>query len=257
MPDILSRRHRAVLERFANANVLLAFDYDGTLAPIARDPDRARLRTQTRRLLTRVANCYPCVVISGRSVADLRARLNDIPLWHVSGNHGAEPWANDTRQRDRVRRWVAHLETQLASLPGVAVEDKGYSVAVHYRRAQNKTQAVRAIRRAVRDLRGLRQLGGKQAVNLIPDDAPDKGIALEYARRFAACDCAIYVGDDETDEDAFGSAPADRLLSSRIGGRQRSSAAGFHVRSQRQIDALLTALVRLRAPRRSLLRRRA
>lgn len=71
MTDILALRNQPVLERYASSNLLVAFDYDGTLAPIVSAPDRAHMRPQTRRLLKGVARRYPCVVISGRSRDDL------------------------------------------------------------------------------------------------------------------------------------------------------------------------------------------
>ena len=55
MKDILSRAHREVLQQYAWSNVLLAFDYDGTLAPIVRDPEKAAMRPAMRRLLVQVA----------------------------------------------------------------------------------------------------------------------------------------------------------------------------------------------------------
>ena len=254
MPSILSMRHRPVLDQFAGSNVLVAFDYDGTLAPIVRDPKRATLRRRTKRLLTTVANRYPCAVISGRSLADLRERLHDVPVWHVAGNHGAEPGPTSTESADRLREWVTHLRKRLRPHRGVVVEDKVFSIAVDYRRANPKRPAIQAIIRAVNELEGLRRLDGKQAINLLPDGAPDKGVALERLRIALACDFVIYVGDDDTDEDAFTAGSADRLLSIRVGrdGRRRS-AARFHLESQRQIDALLSALARLRreTPRRN------
>ena len=66
MRYILAKRHAADLAAFASANVLTAFDYDGTLAPIAPDPASAPMRRRTRQLLGTLAQQYPCVVISGR-----------------------------------------------------------------------------------------------------------------------------------------------------------------------------------------------
>ena len=87
---ILSRRHVPVLAHFAGSNVLVAFDYDGTLAPIVATPAAARMRPSTRHLLTNVAARYPCVVISGRRLDDLAKRLQRVPIWHLLGDHGFE-----------------------------------------------------------------------------------------------------------------------------------------------------------------------
>ena len=73
--NILTPRNLHTLASFAASNVLLAFDYDGTLAPIAATPSAARMRAETRRRLARISERYPCVVISGRTLEDLEKRL--------------------------------------------------------------------------------------------------------------------------------------------------------------------------------------
>ena len=102
---------------------------------------------------------------------------------------------------------------------------------------------------AVGGLRGARSIGGKHAISLVPRGAPTKGAALERARRLLGCDTAIYVGDDETDEDAFTAGRADRLLAIRVGMRQ-GSAARYRLRNQAEIDDLLAALLACRPLRR-------
>jgi trehalose 6-phosphate phosphatase len=83
-------------------------------------------------------------------------------------------------------------------------------------------------------------------VNVLPKGAPTKGTALERARRLLACDFALYVGDDETDEDVFGIHSADRLLSVRVGGAAGSRAT-FCLKHQGEIDQLLRRLIALRS----------
>jgi trehalose 6-phosphate phosphatase len=248
MTDILAEKNQRVLARYALSNLLVAFDYDGTLAPIVAVPERARMRATTRRLLRQVAERYPCVVISGRARADLIPRLEDIPVVHISGNHGLEPWAEDVRYVVQVRDWVDRLRPRLAGCAGIVIEDKTYSLSIHFRAARNKRNALRAIDAAVRDLPGARRIGGKLVVNLVPEGAPTKGAALERARRLLMCDTALYVGDDETDEEVFSAMRAGRLLSVRVGDAEESQAS-FRLKHQRQIDGLLRQLVALRPHR--------
>jgi trehalose 6-phosphate phosphatase len=245
---ILAKRNLSILERFVASNVLLAFDFDGTLAPIVRDPAAARLRASTRRLMRRVANRYTCVVISGRARHDLAARIGSLPIVHLAGNHGLEPWAPYEEYRAQVQGWIRQLTARLAHVPGIVVEDKSYSVTVHYRNARHPRLAASAIRRALRTLRGARSLGGDHAVALVPRGAPTKGAALERVCRLFASDSAIYVGDDHTDEEAFSVWPADRLLAIRIGLHGRSRAR-YGLRNQREIDELLRVLLAMRPPR--------
>lgn len=248
MPNILGARQQSTLAQFAASNVLIAFDYDGTLAPVASTPQRAHMRARTRRLLCAVAERYPCVVISGRSRADVARHLASIPFWHVAGNHGVEPWGESEIYASRVRGWTERLGRQMARHAGVVVEDKTYSLTVHYRNARDKSRAIKAINRAVRQLKGACVLGGSQAVNIVPRGAPDKGVALERARTLLACETVIYLGDDETDEAAFRVARPDRLLGIRIGASRRSRARHW-LRSQEDVDAFLQNLLAMRTLR--------
>ena len=246
MGALLNREHREVLQQFAWSKVLLAFDYDGTLAPIVSDPRRAVLRKSTRELLSQVAERYPTVVISGRSHADVRKRVSGLGVAGVIGNHGLEPWAAADRYHRAVKRWMPKLHRALGDVPGVQVENKHYSVALHYRHAKNKRTAREAILDAVATLGPARVMGGKQVVNVLPIGAPHKGAALERERDRLGCDTAIYVGDDETDEDVFTLHQPKRLLSVRVGQSARSLAL-HHLGTQRDIDRLLKALIKYRA----------
>jgi trehalose 6-phosphate phosphatase len=245
MRNVLSRSNREVLRQFAWSNVLLAFDYDGTLAPIVQVPERAVMRKTTRTLLEHLAKRYPCVVISGRAQRDASGRLQGIRLRAILGNHGVEPWDASPTIANLVSGWRASLERRLAGLRGVRVEDKTFSIAVHYRQSTEKTKARGNILRAAAVLEGARVIGGEQAINILPEGAPHKGIALERERARLGCETAIYVGDDETDEDVFRLDEPGQLLSVRVG-RRRSSMAAYFLDGQREIDAFLRVLIGLR-----------
>jgi trehalose 6-phosphate phosphatase len=242
---ILAKRHAQTLSTFALGNLLLAFDYDGTLAPIAPTPEGARMRATTRTLLRRVARCYPSVVISGRALEDISRRMHGIPLWYVFGNHGSEPLVSagvDHKTAD----WIRILRRVLPADPGVVIEDKTHTVTVHYRAARDPEAAREAALRAALQIPEARVVGGKQAVNLLHRGGPDKSSALRYAVKAFACDIAIYVGDDDTDEDAFGALDAHRLLAVRVGRPTGPSRAAFHLERQSEIDLFLERLLDLR-----------
>jgi trehalose 6-phosphate phosphatase len=222
--------------------VLIAFDYDGVLAPIASTPDRARMRARTCELLTRVAELFRCEVVSGRPLDDLTRRMQGVPLFGLSGNFGREPPIAGRRPPPQVREWVDLLRESLARYTGVLVEDKTYSVTVHYRHAVDRAGVRRALRRTIASLHGARAVEGVEAVSLMPWPGPTKGTALQSARRRAGCTHAVYVGDDGTDEDAFASAGPARLLAIRVGASAHTKAR-FHVHSQARVDALLRALL--------------
>jgi trehalose 6-phosphate phosphatase len=184
-------------------------------------------------------------VISGRPLDELERRLGGIPVWYLFGNHGFEPHGGNDEQAARVRDWARRLNAHLPVHEGVVIEQKKYSLTVHYRRVRDKKRVMDTIVNAVRDLSDVRTVGGAKAINLLPRGGADTGVAVQQARRMFACDTVIYVGDDDADEDAFTSAPPDRLLSIRVGGRG-ATRARYRLRTQRDIDALLQQLVQNR-----------
>jgi trehalose 6-phosphate phosphatase len=227
----------------------LAFDFDGTLAPIVSVRDQARMRARTRELFQRVCQLYPCAVISGRERADVAGRLSGAKVRHVMGNHGLEPQSQMPSFERLTRAVRPRLERALSELPGVDIEDKRFSLAVHYRRSRRKRDAREAIYRAVSSLpHDLRTIPGKFVINVLPARAPHKGDALVHLRELEGADTAIYVGDDATDEDVFELDQPGRLLSIRVG-LARSSAAPYYLKNQREMDGLLSRLVRLRKNR--------
>jgi trehalose 6-phosphate phosphatase len=248
MDNIIAPEHIEVLAQLARSATLLAFDFDGTLAPIVADRDRAAMRDRTARLLIRLCALYPCAVISGRSRADVTTRLGGAPLQHVVGNHGLEPHAGMAAFARDIRRVRPLLARVLRESDGIDVEDKRFSLAVHYRRASRPCEARATIEAAVAGLpMRLRVIPGKLVANLLPEGAPHKGDALLQLRADAQAETALYVGDDMTDEDVFGLNQPGRLVSVRVGASAESSAAYF-VPTQCDVDALLAVLGDLRDP---------
>ena len=246
-PHVLGPEGRRALQRLARSRGLVAFDFDGTLAPIARSPEAVRVRPRTRELLAAVAKLYPCAVISGRGLADLRHMLDGIELAALAGSHGAESsWEGPLPVPVRAGDWAVSLRARLQGQPGVVVERKPLGVALHYREAPDRAAARSAILELVEEIPSVRVLPGKQVVEIVSEGAPTKGHALSEIRRRVEAETAFYAGDDVTDEDAFREGGPDTLVSVRVGGG-RSSAAGFMVPSQRDVDAVLAELVALRA----------
>jgi trehalose 6-phosphate phosphatase len=236
---LLSETSLPILTKLAQERTLCAFDFDGTLSPIADHPDGAHMRVRTRNLLRRLAALYPCIVVSGRARVDVLSKLSGIRFARVIGNHGAETEATQG-SRCFVDRWRAALDPELGAVPGVWIEDKGYSLAVHYRHSAQKAEARRRILAATRKLDSVRVFGGKLVVNLVVDNAPNKGDALAAERDRLGCTWILYVGDDENDEDAF--AVSGKVVSVRVGRKVRSHAR-YYLRNQLEVDDLLETLV--------------
>jgi trehalose 6-phosphate phosphatase len=245
MKNILGAEPRRLLSAYTWSRCLLAFDFDGTLAPIVADPAQAKMGTSTRALMIKLSRLYPCVVISGRSLADVRRRLGRLRLDGLVGNHGIEPFQATRGAHRQVRDWRPRFEAALRDEIGVRLENKTFSLAIHVRHARAKGRARRIVGEVTGQLEGARMFGGKEVINIVPTEAPHKGMALEHERARLDCDTAIYVGDDETDEDVFALDQPGRLLSIRVG-RKEGSHASHYLRSQRDIDRLLRELIRLR-----------
>jgi len=246
MRGILTGKNRGILRRFARSNVLLAFDYDGTLAPIVSDPGRATMRATTRRLLRQLTRLYPCIIISGRALADARRLLRGVDVLAIFGNHGAETSETQGRGVREVQGWQLPLENRLKAYRGVRIENNGYSIVVHYRQSPEKKKALAAILEAVAGLGAVRVTGGKLAVNVLPRNGPNKGTALKRERARLGCDTAIYVGDDDSDEDVFALKLPGKLLAIRVGAKV-DTRAPYCIRNQAEIDRLLALLVGWRA----------
>ncbi|HTO97745.1 MAG TPA: trehalose-phosphatase [Myxococcales bacterium] len=230
------------LQSLAGMDTLLGFDFDGTLAPLADDPSSPAMRAETRHLLAQVAQLYPCVVISGRPEEDVLRLLAGVTVWYVIGNRGLHPPPVLERAWLDVGRWEAALAERLAGIEGVLIENKGVSLAVHYRKAPDRERAREAIARA-RDLLGrVRMVEGKEVVNFLPEDGPDKGRSLARVRAHLGSAATLYVGDDETDEDAF---RLEGVTGVRVG-NQPGSAARYFLADQEEVDDLLEQLARAR-----------
>jgi trehalose 6-phosphate phosphatase len=251
MRDILHPSHRGVLERFVGVEVpnlvLLAFDYDGVLAPLVRDPEGTLMRRTTRDLLARLARHYPVAAVSGRSWAHTR-RLTEGVAPYLVGNHGFELLharpvpAAVLRQ---VRGWRRQLEADLAGVPGIHFEDKRSTLAVHYGLARSWRRSEQAAYAAANRLSGTRLVAGKKVLNVLPRRFPNKGDALRALLARLELGAALYVGDDVTDEDAF-AVGAPLVLGVHVGpGR---SLAPWRIQSQGRIDELLARLLALRQP---------
>jgi trehalose 6-phosphate phosphatase len=244
MGYIFSAEALAVLRQYAGPDVICAFDFDGTLAPIVDDPETADMRETTAQLLARLAQARTCVAISGRSRDDLTRKLAGTGIAHFIGNHGAERWPGDGGAlAERVRSWEETLHLALASIPGLWIENKLLSLTVHYRQCKRKLAARAVTMRAVSALSEARAVAGKDAISVVSPGAPHKGVAFAELLVRLGCDRAIYVGDDVTDEDVFALDDARlSLLTIRVG-QAIDSRATYYLRDQLEMDRLLRHLV--------------
>lgn len=246
MKDFILPRHLPVLARLLDGGghpPLLAFDYDGVLAPIVPDPRGASMSPRTRGLLRALAQRFPVAVVSGRSFAKLHAVAGGVAPFLV-GNHGAE-YLHRTpvpaAVLARVRAWEAQMLAALEGVHGVHLEHKHSTFAVHYSLSRDP-RAGGAVLRAARALRGVRLVLGKNLVNVLPRAFPSKGDAVRKLLRHLGCRHALFLGDDVTDEDVF-ALPRRLVLGVHVG--RGPSRAEWNVRGREDVDVLLEALLGL------------
>lgn len=230
---------------------LLGLDCDGTLSAIAPHPGAARVDGRVRRLLKafRGRRDCPAAIISGRALKDLK-RLVGVPGLLYAGNHGIEirgPGVRFLHPKARAAagelKGVARgLARDLDGLPGARLEDKRFSLSVHYRRTP--ARFLPALEKAVgRALAGRRRrielVRGKKVLELRPRLRWEKGDALRLLSRGRL---PIFVGDDAVDEHAFRAARRGGGLAVRVGERGPTEAAYFIAR-QARVPELLERLL--------------
>lgn len=251
MPHLFGTEGEAALAAVMRRRPLVALDFDGTLAPIVAKPDQARVPLPVSSRLRKLRNVLPVAILSGRSVGDVRDRLDFEPQFIV-GNHGAE---DGRTQRERmleagmepVRKLLARRADALAEA-GVTVEDKLLSLALHYRLSRNAERARRLIAELVPgDSDAVRVVPGKMVVNVVHVGAPDKAQALLELVNRCQAQCAIFVGDDVNDEPVFAAAPPS-WLTVRVGRDHPDSLATFYLDGSFDLARFLDLVLRHAEP---------
>jgi trehalose 6-phosphate phosphatase len=241
------------LRAFLTRDTLLAFDIDGTLAPIVDRPGEARVPPEVQRRLATLSAHAPVAVVTGRAVEDARPMLGFRPRYLV-GNHGAEGVPGQDHVADECARVCRAWLEQLASgsepwrdVDGIVLEEKTYSLTFHFRHARDQCGALRMLVARTATLLPLPKLvNGKKVLNLLPPAAPDKGQALTALLRETHCRRALYVGDDASDERVF-SLRSPSILSVRVE-PDDASAANLFLRDQADVPRFLLELGRMIAP---------
>ncbi len=239
----------AALHTFATGSTLYAFDLDGTLAPIVADPAGIVIPDEVRRCLIQLNSMAPVAVITGRSRADALNHLGFTPHCLV-GNHGAEGLpGEDAADHDFIRLcqgWKEQLKLLLPDMParGISLEDKGETIALHYRHAPDMPTARGSILAAIARLTPApRMVSGIFVENIAPQHAPHKGAAVEILMGYLGCHRAIFVGDDVTDEDVF-SLGNPAVLGIRVE-KDEGSGAGYYLQGQHEMVKLLREMIAL------------
>jgi len=244
-----------VSARLTDKRPALFLDYDGTLTPIVERPQDARLSESMRRALREAAEVISTAIVSGRDLEDVRD-LVGLSEMIYAGSHGFDIRGPNLRFElpegvdalDDLQQAAEALNDLLGSVAGARVERKRFAVAVHFRQVADADldkvdEAMQQVQHQVPDLR---RTGGKKIYELRPDIDWDKGRAVRWLLDkldLASPDVLpIYIGDDETDEDAF-RALADRDgIGILVAEESQPSAATYRLRTSDDVETFLRHL---------------
>ena len=200
------------LDDLSRAPVLLvASDFDGTLAPIVSEPSRAEANRESLVALRALAEMPQThvAIISGRALSDLAAKTLDFERLHLVGSHGSEFEAGITtpltpEAQALLERIKKEVQDIAAAAPGAVVELKPAGLAFHYRNVDEQLGAatVEAILNGPGQRAGVFVRSGKKVIELSVVQT-DKGQALRALRQRLGASAVLFLGDDVTDEDAF------------------------------------------------------
>ncbi len=245
----------ALRELALRRRILVALDFDGTLAPEVDDPERARALPEARDAVLRLRELpgTRVALVSGRALASLESvsGLPDDVL--LVGSHGIELRLDhpdddaplDAAERERVEVLHEVLGEVADSIDDVWLEQKPAGFALHTRLATEHASRVAhlvAISEARAELDDLTVRHGKNVLEFSVRSTT-KGEAIEHLRRYTKADAVLYAGDDVTDEDAFEALDAHDLGLKSGPGR---TAASFRVPGPPEVAAVLTALATFR-----------
>jgi len=229
-------------------------DYDGTLTPIVNQPTQAVLSDSTRQAVRALAAHVPVAVLSGRDLDEVRQRV-DIEGIVYAGSHGFDiAGPRDLRKQvgteflPIIDAAEKELGEKLAGIPGVLLERKRFSVAAHYRQANENgvTKVTRALNEVVARHSELRTIAGKKVFELQPNIDWNKGRAVRWLLETLGLEqpevLSLYIGDDLTDEDAF-RALRQSGISIVVSELPRPTAARYALKSPREVERFLREIV--------------
>ena len=192
-------------------------DYDGTLTPIVSTPDLALCPSEVKTTLVKLRDLpkVSLAIISGRSLEDIREKVGVPGIIYV-GNHGLEienpagmhkKKLSANRQRE-YNNIVQTLKESLKEIPGILFEDKGPILTVHFRNAPPEyfPGIVQVLDETLEKWKDRWNIAyGKMVFEIRPKVDFDKGKTVREILKTSMTPkvLPVYLGDDQTDEDAF------------------------------------------------------
>ncbi|GAB4826264.1 hypothetical protein Ancab_009129 [Ancistrocladus abbreviatus] len=261
--------------------IIVFLDYDGTLSPIVNDPEAAFMSDTMRSAVRQVARYFPTAIISGRSREKVYefVQLNDV---YYAGSHGMDIMAPPRQQEScnanyhtravdkkgneviifqpaqeflpEILEIFNELEEETMAMEGVSIEDNRFCVSVHFRRAKEEDYGMieERVTSVLSKHSNFHLTRGRKVMEIRPSIMWNKGHALEYLLEtlgFADSDDVLpfYIGDDQTDEDAF------KVIRNRgqgfpiiVSSKPKDTKASYSLRDPSEVLSFLLRLTRWR-----------
>ena len=230
--------------------ILLLLDYDGTLVKIVKTPNEAKISPSLKKIIRRLNKKIIVGIITGRAMADIRRQVGIKNIIYVA-NHGLEIklpgkklWVLPEARRilGQVRKNLANLQKRLKKIPAIFLENKKYSLAIHYRNARIPAKNIFSLgQEIIKNYPGLKINRGKKVMEIHPDLNWNKGQAVKKLQKIYQPRITIYLGDDRTDEEAF--AVLGKKDMAIAVGKNRRTRAGYSLKNPSAVKRFLSKLL--------------
>ncbi|MDP8234562.1 MAG: trehalose-phosphatase [Candidatus Saelkia tenebricola] len=236
---------------------VIFLDYDGTLTPIVDKPDLATISESMKETLKLLCQNYTVSIVSGRGRADVENLVGLEGIFYA-GNHGFDikgpEFSMIQPQAEKaiplIQKVTQYSKEKFSDIEGLLVEEKKFSVAVHYRLV-DEDKYLEGIKQEVEKIvdqeEGLRLMYGKKVFEILPKIDWNKGKAISWIMQVLNLsfedNSIVYIGDDTTDEDAF-RAIRTRACGILVSESMTSSAADFYVKTPYEVQKLFELILK-------------
>ena len=246
----------------ARKKIILLTDFDGTLSAIQDRPDLAVLSEEARQILLKISRdkSFFLGIITGRSLRQIKKLVN-IPGILYAANHGIElegpgiHFRSSEAKKARCNLWNVYMRliTSLGHIEGVYLEDKGYTVSLHYRLVKKKNdveyvkKTVTHVTQPYLDMKALSLNTGKMVYEILPPVKWSKATTIQwlltnyFPLNVGGDSLLIYIGDDNADIEVFNTLK-DEELTIFVGSPSTKTKADYFVHSTEEVRAFLEYL---------------
>jgi len=230
------------LLRISPGPLLVASDFDGTLAPIVAHPEDARGNERALRAMARLATHprHTVAIVSGRRLDELQQLTGSPHGIELIGEHGNVQAGHETAPHPELPQLEAAVRAVVSSVDGAVVEVKKYSVAFHYRQVaeEDAVDALAELREVCARRPGVSMIEGKKVFEM-GLTGRDKGDAVMNLATEIGADAVLFIGDDTTDETVFSRlGPGD--VGVKVG--EGPTSAGYRIDDVEAVADLLECL---------------